>query len=84
MSATDGPGRFQTFEHAADEVFGASAGGLGMSMVYDVSHDLAKFEDYTIEGWVLTLEASGGGVTEIACRGSSICVQRRLPGGKSL
>ena len=24
-----------------------------MSMVYDVSHNLARFEEYNVEGWVL-------------------------------
>ena len=33
-----------------EEVFGRSAKGMGMELVYDVSHNLAKLEDYSIDG----------------------------------
>ena len=33
-----------------EEVFGASARDLGMSVVYDISHNLAKIEEHTVDG----------------------------------
>jgi tRNA-splicing ligase RtcB (3'-phosphate/5'-hydroxy nucleic acid ligase) len=32
------------------EVFGRSAKSMGVELVYDVSHNLAKIEDYTVDG----------------------------------
>ena len=33
-----------------EQVFGESAGSLGMHLVYDVAHNIAKFEKYEIDG----------------------------------
>jgi tRNA-splicing ligase RtcB len=53
--------------HAVRESFGAvfrsSAKDLGMSMVYDVSHNLAKFEEYNVEGRVRNLCVHRKGAT---------------------
>jgi tRNA-splicing ligase RtcB len=45
------------------EVFGGSVGGLGMSMVYDVAHNLAKIEEYDLDGRVRTLCVHRKGAT---------------------
>ena len=59
LGAMDAAGNFakanrQVLTSAAREsfaaVFGRSAKDLGMSVVYDISHNLAKIEDYEIDG----------------------------------
>jgi tRNA-splicing ligase RtcB len=45
------------------KVFRGAAERLGMSLVYDVSHNLAKFEDYPVEGRVRTLCVHRKGAT---------------------
>jgi tRNA-splicing ligase RtcB len=45
------------------EVFGGSVEGLGMSMVYDVAHNLAKIEEYELDGRVRTLCVHRKGAT---------------------
>ena len=45
------------------EVFGRPARDLGMSIVYDVSHNLAKLETYTVEGRERTLCVHRKGAT---------------------
>ncbi len=44
-------------------VLGASVQALGMSMVYDVAHNLAKLEEYEIDGRVRTLCVHRKGAT---------------------
>jgi len=45
------------------EVFRGSADGLGMSMVYDVAHNLAKIEEYEVDGRVRKLCVHRKGAT---------------------
>ena len=45
------------------EVLGASVEGLEMSMVYDVAHNLAKIEEYEVDGRVRTLCVHRKGAT---------------------
>jgi tRNA-splicing ligase RtcB len=45
------------------EVFGGSVEALGMSMVYDVAHNLAKIEEYEVDGRVRTLCVHRKGAT---------------------
>jgi tRNA-splicing ligase RtcB len=45
------------------EVFGRAAKDMGMSLVYDVSHNLAKMEDYEVEGRRRTLCVHRKGAT---------------------
>jgi tRNA-splicing ligase RtcB len=45
------------------EVFGGSVEGLGMSMVYDVAHNLAKIEEYELDGRVRRLCVHRKGAT---------------------
>jgi tRNA-splicing ligase RtcB len=45
------------------EVFGGSVDGLGMSMVYDVAHNLAKIEEYEVDGRVRKLCVHRKGAT---------------------
>ena len=45
------------------EVFGGSVEALGMSMVYDVAHNLAKIEEYELDGRVRTLCVHRKGAT---------------------
>jgi tRNA-splicing ligase RtcB len=56
-----------TLTHAIREsfaaVFGGSADGLGMSMVYDVAHNLAKIEEYEVDGRVRKLCVHRKGAT---------------------
>ncbi|MCE1245104.1 MAG: RtcB family protein [Firmicutes bacterium] len=33
-----------------EQIFGKSAESMGMNLIYDVAHNIAKFEDYIIEG----------------------------------
>jgi len=70
------------------EVFGASVEGLEMSMVYDVAHNLAKIEEYEVDGRVRTLcvhrkgatRAFGPGHPEIPERYRSIGQPVTIPG----
>ena len=70
------------------EVFGASAEGLEMSMVYDVAHNLAKIEEYEVDGRVRTLcvhrkgatRAFGPGHPEIPERYRAIGQPVTIPG----
>jgi tRNA-splicing ligase RtcB len=70
------------------EVFGGSARGLGMSMVYDVAHNLAKIEEYTVDGRVRRLcvhrkgatRAFGPGHEEIPDRYRSVGQPVMIPG----
>jgi tRNA-splicing ligase RtcB (3'-phosphate/5'-hydroxy nucleic acid ligase) len=48
---------------AFGEIFGGSADGLGMSMVYDVAHNLAKIEEYELDGRVRKLCVHRKGAT---------------------
>jgi tRNA-splicing ligase RtcB (3'-phosphate/5'-hydroxy nucleic acid ligase) len=56
-----------TVTHAIREafvdVFGGSAEGLGLSMVYDVAHNLAKIEEYEVDGRVRKLCVHRKGAT---------------------
>lgn len=56
-----------TLTHAIREsfaqVFGGSVQGLGMSMVYDVAHNLAKIEEYEVDGRVRKLCVHRKGAT---------------------
>jgi tRNA-splicing ligase RtcB len=69
-------------------VFRSSAKDLGMSMVYDVSHNLAKFEEYNVEGRVRKLcvhrkgatRAFGPGHPELPARYRSIGQPVLIPG----
>ncbi len=69
-------------------VLGASAGALGLSMVYDVAHNLAKIEEYRVEGRVRKLcvhrkgatRAFGPGHPEIPERYRSIGQPVTIPG----
>jgi tRNA-splicing ligase RtcB len=45
------------------EVFGGSVEALGMSMVYDVAHNMAKIEEYEVDGRVRTLCVHRKGAT---------------------
>ena len=70
------------------EVFGASVEGLEMSMVYDVAHNLAKIEEYEVDGRVRTLcvhrkgatRAFGPGHPEIPERYRAIGQPVTIPG----
>jgi len=53
----------QAIRESFAEVFGASVGGLEMSMVYDVAHNLAKIEEYEVGGRVRTLCVHRKGAT---------------------
>jgi tRNA-splicing ligase RtcB (3'-phosphate/5'-hydroxy nucleic acid ligase) len=48
---------------AFESVFGRSARDLGMNLVYDVSHNLAKFEEHAIEGTPRTVCVHRKGAT---------------------
>ncbi len=45
------------------KVFSRSLSGLGMEQIYDVAHNIAKIEKYTIDGEVLTLCVHRKGAT---------------------
>ncbi|HYT79426.1 MAG TPA: RtcB family protein, partial [Actinomycetota bacterium] len=70
------------------EVLGASVEGLEMSMVYDVAHNLAKIEEYEVDGRVRTLcvhrkgatRAFGPGHPEIPERYRAIGQPVTIPG----
>jgi tRNA-splicing ligase RtcB len=49
--------------HAFEEVFSRSARALGLSLVYDVAHNLAKFEDHEVDGRRLPLCVHRKGAT---------------------
>jgi tRNA-splicing ligase RtcB len=69
-------------------VFRSSAPALGLSMVYDVSHNLAKFEEYNVDGRVRNLcvhrkgatRALGSGHPELPSRYRSIGQPVLIPG----
>jgi len=48
---------------AFSKVFGRSAGELGMNLVYDVAHNIAKFEDHEVAGRKKTLCVHRKGAT---------------------
>jgi tRNA-splicing ligase RtcB (3'-phosphate/5'-hydroxy nucleic acid ligase) len=48
---------------AFEEVFGRSAGDLGLHLVYDVAHNLAKLEEYEVDGRRRTLCVHRKGAT---------------------
>jgi tRNA-splicing ligase RtcB len=70
------------------EVFGGSAEGLGMSIVYDVAHNLAKIEEYEVAGRVRKLcvhrkgatRAFGPGHPEVPARYRGIGQPVTIPG----
>ena len=70
------------------EVFGRPLDGLGMSLVYDVAHNLAKLEEYEVDGRVRTLcvhrkgatRAFGPGHPEVPERYRSIGQPAVIPG----
>ncbi|MDD5772111.1 MAG: RtcB family protein [bacterium] len=51
------------------DVFAASPEKLGMSLVYDVTHNIAKFEDHEIEGKIQKVCVHRKGATRSFCPG---------------
>jgi len=63
-------------------VFGSSSHDLGMSMVYDVSHNLAKFEEYDVDGRVRKLCVHRKGATRALGPGHPELPSRYRPVGQ--
>ena len=73
---------------AFERVLGQSAAHLGLEMVYDVAHNVAKFEDHTVDGQARRLcvhrkgatRAFGPGRSEVPARYRAIGQPVILPG----
>src|SRR5438034_6981673 len=63
-------------------VFGSSSRDLGMSMVYDVSHNLASFEEYDVDGRVRKLCVHRKGATRALGPGHPELPSRYRPVGQ--
>lgn len=61
---------------AFEREFGAGAEGLGMSLVYDVAHNIAKFEEHEVEGRRVRVCIHRKGATRALPAGHELLPQR--------
>lgn len=68
--------------HSFEKVFDASAEDLGMSLVYDVAHNIAKMESYLVEGRMRKLCVHRKGATRAFPAGHPELPSRYKPTGQ--